>query len=294
MSARPLPSPISPHRTARSVAGIVFVGLLALGACARPHAAPAPAARSQLRVGIAPNYPPLAFTRNGALAGVEVDFARQLEPALGVETRLVQTRWDDLIPALRAHRIDLIMSGMSVTLERQQLVRFTHPYLRVGQMLVFRRADAKRFHDTKAINTPATRVGFVSGTTGETYARVHWPRAHAVGADSAEAGAAGLRAKTIDVFIADAPAIYALTSPGADPQHDLASDYEPLTQEYLAWAVRLDDPGLQTRLDTVLTAWNADGTLDRILGRWMHVRREPRRTRSRGIAVPAPRRSGPR
>jgi len=44
-----------------------------------------------------------------------------------------------LRPALKGDRIDVIMSGMSVTPVRQHRVSFVQPYLRVGQMAIIRR-----------------------------------------------------------------------------------------------------------------------------------------------------------
>jgi ABC-type amino acid transport substrate-binding protein len=51
----------------------------------------------------------------------------------------VELAWEELIPALKGDRIDVIMSGMSVTPVRQHRVRFVQPYLRVGQMAIIRR-----------------------------------------------------------------------------------------------------------------------------------------------------------
>jgi hypothetical protein len=45
--------------------------------------APPRTSPSALRVGIAPNYPPLAFKQQGHFAGLEVDFARGVEVELG-------------------------------------------------------------------------------------------------------------------------------------------------------------------------------------------------------------------
>ena len=252
---------------------------LALGACATRQAAPpptSPAPPPVLRIGIAPNYPPLAFKKNGQIAGVEAQFASKLGSALGTQTTVVEMPWGDLIPALRDHRIDIIMSGMSITDARQQLVSFTHPYLRVGQMMLLRRTDAKRLGDDKLINRKTVRVGFVTGTTGETYVLQHLQRAQPKGFDSVDAAVAALRAHQIDVFIHDAPSIYGLT-PTAE--HELVGRYEPLTEEYLAWAVRKDDDALRARLDAVLTTWNSDGTLDAVLSKWIKVRRKTPQTK---------------
>jgi len=180
-----------------------------------------------------------------------------------------------LIPALLARRIDVIMSGMSITDERKKLVSFAHPYLRVGQMMLLRRADASRLRTNLAINQSKIRIGFVTGTTGETYVRQHFERAQTQGFESVGAGVAALRVRQIDVFVHDAPSIYSVTAGEKGAKSELVGRFEALTKEYLAWAVRKDDPTLLGRLDTVLTQWNSDGTLDGVLSKWIKVRRPP-------------------
>ena len=266
-------------RIGRALAGVLVAVACSMSGCAARHEAERVAAPAQpeLRVGIAPNYPPLAFKKNGALSGVEVDFAHKLGPALSMQITMVETPWEDLIPALRDHRIDIIMSGMSITPARQQLVSFAHPYLRVGQMMLLRRADARRLRANRAINQPTTRVGFVTGTTGEDYVRQHLQHAQGQGFDSVGAAVAALRANQIDVFVHDAPSIYSLTAASNGSESDLVGRFEPLTEEYLAWAVRTDDTALRARLDTILAQWNSVGTLEKELHRWIKVRRSPPR-----------------
>src|SRR5258706_15560863 len=60
------------------------------------------ASGSSLRIGIATNYPPLAFEVNGKLTGAEVDFAHLLASSLDVKVELVETPWKELIPDLVA------------------------------------------------------------------------------------------------------------------------------------------------------------------------------------------------
>ena len=271
-----------PRRTLATLGrtGVVALAITTsvIAACAsREHAVDAGAAPAALRVGIAPNYPPLAFKQNGKITGAEVRFARRLGPALGRQVTVVETAWDDLIPALRDRRIDVIMSGMSITDERKQLVSFVHPYLRVGQMMVLRRGDTRRLRDAAAIDQPSTRVGFVTGTTGDAYVRQHLPRARHVGFESVDSAVGALRAGSIDVFVHDSPSIWRITAPENDPQQQLLGRYEPLTEEYLAWAVRQDDTQLQRQLNSVLSQWNADGTLHNVLGKWIHLKNAEQR-----------------
>jgi ABC-type amino acid transport substrate-binding protein len=264
------------HRTAQRAVTAIGVVAVLLAACAsrsgpKPTVAPA---RQELRVGMWPDYPPLVFKQDGKITGVEPQFAQELGPALNARITVVETPWEDLIPALRDHRIDIIMSGMSITDERKRLVSFVHPYLRVGQVMVLRRTDASRLRGA-AVDQPTTRIGFVTGTTGEAYVRGHFQRAHQQGFDSVDAAVAALRRGRIDIFVHDSPAIWRITAPQNDPEDQLVGRYQPLTREYLAWAVRKDDNALRARLNAVLSKWNRDGELDAILGKWIKVRRTP-------------------
>ncbi len=269
-------TPNSRRKRSTVTAVMMIAALVSFAGCGAPRAKPTTATvfYPELRVGIAPNYPPLAFLQQGALAGVEVDFARKLASALGEKIVMVETPWPELIPALRDGRIDMIMSGMSITEERRQLVTFAHPYLRVGQMMLLRREDDARLRGD-AVNTPATRIGFVTGTTGEAYVRQHLPAASHRGFESVDAAVEALRARQIDIFVHDAPSIYRVMAADAAHGGELIGRYEPLTKEYLAWAVRRDDTALRDRLDAVLATWNADGTLVRVLGKWIEVQSPP-------------------
>jgi ABC-type amino acid transport substrate-binding protein len=185
---------------------------------------------------------------------------------------LVETPFPDLIPALLAGRIDVIMSGMSITDERKKEVSFTHSYLRVGQMQLLRKADAKRFKSAAALNRPTTRVGVVQGTTGETYARTELKHAHIETFDGVDAAVSALRTDRIDVFIHDAPSIWRIVGGFDSPEHQLTGRYEPLTEEYLAWATRKDDE-LHDRLNAVLLKWHENGELEQVLNKWIRTTR---------------------
>src|SRR4051812_42117739 len=98
------------------LATIVVASVVGVGANVRAADEPAP-----LRVGIAPNYPPLAFKEDGQLSGIEVDFAKRLGAALGRPVVLVETPWEDLPKALLEDKtIDVVMSGTSITEKRKE------------------------------------------------------------------------------------------------------------------------------------------------------------------------------
>lgn len=289
-AGRAAPRRAMPVAGAACLAAILACAASALAETAAAPSAPAPAiapgapvpaapvgwrAPAELKVGITPNYPPLAFEREGRIVGVEPDLAEAIGRQLGSKLVLVPLAWEDLLDALSAREIDVVMSGVSVTDRRKRTVAFTRPYLAIGQMVLVRSDDLARLGAPDALDRTGVRVGVQRLTTGAGYARTELPKATIVEFGSADSGIEALREKRIDAFVHDAPTVWRLTGRfDTDPSRGLAGLYRPLTKEDLAWAVRKDEAGtLGAALDAALAKIRADGTLEQVLDRWITVRK---------------------
>ncbi len=226
-----------------------------------------------LRVGINTSYPPLGFEQDGKVQGIEADFAQMLGKQLGKEIRFVPLPLKDLIPALDKNRIDIIMAGMSVTEARSKKVAFCEPYARVGQMALIREKDFLKYRAANAMNWPTSRVGVKAHSTGERFAKNSLGAAKVVEFDTVDDGVAALRAGKIDFFIHDAPTIWRVAGTPLKPDPELVGLYTPLTEEYLAWAVRKDDTATRERLNALVTKWKTDGQIQTVLDKWVPIRR---------------------
>ena len=224
-----------------------------------------------LRIGTTAGYPPLTFQQDGQLQGVEIDLAQAIGEDLKVKTRVLEMPLDELIAALNDNRIDVIMSGLSKTDERSRQVLFTDSYMKIGQMALIRNADLVQWSQPRALFAKGARVGVKNGTTGEEFAREQLPQAVITGFASIDEGTDALAANRIDIFIHDAPTIWRLAANTATQKAGLMGLYRPLTDEHLAWAVRLQDKGLADALNQSLATLKNDGTLGRILGKWIPV-----------------------
>jgi polar amino acid transport system substrate-binding protein len=226
-----------------------------------------------LRVGTTADYRPLVFKENGKIAGLEADFAVALAEDLDIPIDLVEVPWTELIPALRDRRIDVIMSGMSITEARSQLVSFADPYMQIGQMALIRHEDFDRLRLPAAMHAQGVRVGVHEKTTGEEFARSKLKRAKVLAYTSIEDAIQALRQGKLDFVVHDAPTVWRVVGrPGhEDPQ--LVGLYRPLTDEHLAWAVRKENEDLRKRLSSVLARWRKSGQLEEILARWVTIRR---------------------
>jgi polar amino acid transport system substrate-binding protein len=251
--------------------------LLLLGCSASENRPAQPEAVEEvLRVGVTPNYAPLVFKEDGEIKGIEADLAHKFSKESGVRIVFQELPWADLIPALREGRIDVIMSGMSITADRAELISFTVPYLHVGQMVLIRKDDYLQLVEPGAMSRAGSRVGYQTGTTGEKYARASLGEAELVGVADAAEGIAALRAERIDFFLHDAPTVWRTTGRQRTENDDLLGLYTPLTDEYLAWAVRLEDEDtLGDQLSDALLRWQGTGQLKRVFDRWITVRKVP-------------------
>jgi ABC-type amino acid transport substrate-binding protein len=172
-----------------------------------------------------------------------------------------------LIPSLEAGEIDVIMSGMSVTEARQRRVAFVEPYLRVGQMAIVRKADLIDLGSPELLYRTDRRVGFVAETTGEALVKSKIPKAQYVPFASADEGLQALRQGQIDAFVHDAVTAWRVGD--HESQDTIEGLFSPLTEEYLAWAVRKDDATLLRELNAIVTQWRRSGRFREFFGKWL-------------------------
>jgi len=95
--------------------------------------------RGELRIGLATFVPWAMRDKNGELIGFEIDVGRRLAEDMGVEAEFIPTAWDGIIPALISGKFDVIISGMSITPQRNLTVNFTQPYAYTGATIVANR-----------------------------------------------------------------------------------------------------------------------------------------------------------
>ncbi|MGI9435139.1 MAG: transporter substrate-binding domain-containing protein, partial [Geminicoccaceae bacterium] len=92
--------------------------------------------RGTLNVGLSTFVPWSMFSKDSELIGFEIDVAKRLAEDMGVEVEFVPTAWDGIIPALIAGKFDVVISGMTITTERNLTVNFTDAYAHSGMRLV--------------------------------------------------------------------------------------------------------------------------------------------------------------
>ncbi len=220
-----------------------------------------------LKVGITPDSPPLVFKTGDKIEGLEIDLARQVGKLLKRPVQFVELAWDDQIPALMDKRIDVIMSGMTITHEREDIVAFTDSYLEYGQMALVRNEDKVRYGTIKNILSTQSPTGVIPDTTGAQFVENHFPRSKPIDYTTPDKATDGLVRRDVDLVIYDSPVVLWIASKRAGDE--IVAIPQHLTFEYLGWAVRKDDTKLLRELNGAVEELRTSGELEHSIVHWL-------------------------
>jgi len=99
-----------------SIVSIIIIGTITLFA----YMPKSPSRTNTLIVGTNAMYPPYeSYNIGGAIEGFDIDIAHAIAQKLGKELIIQDISFDSLILALKQGKIDIILSGMSITKSRQ-------------------------------------------------------------------------------------------------------------------------------------------------------------------------------
>ena len=226
-------------------------------------------ANQVLRIGVSPNYQPLAYKQDGQLTGIDIAAGETIAQQIGRQAEFIEMPFNQLIPALQAGKIDIIMSGMTITPERNQLVSFSNSDLSAGQMAIIRYADASRFGYKGTLFRPDARVAVVAGSTGEKFTNDSLRNAAISRCDSISEALAKLKNGSVDYVIHDAATSWSLATDTT--RQDFMSLNNELTDERLGWAVNKNNSALLQTVNQQLAIMQRDGILRAIINKWIPV-----------------------
>jgi len=113
--------------------------------------------------GIDANFPPFAYVdKSGNPDGFDVKALDWIAKEMGFKVKHQPMDWDGIIPSLKAKKIDIVASGMSITDERKKEVNFTVAYWRIKQVLVAKK-EAKVTAEQALAS--GNKIGVQRGTT---------------------------------------------------------------------------------------------------------------------------------
>lgn len=214
-----------------------------------------------LKVGMELKYPPFETKDEaGNPMGASVMLAEALGEYLGMEIKIVETDYSSLIPALEQGTIDVIISSMTITPAREEIVDFSDPYTNSQlMMLVFKDSKVQSPAD---LNDPDVIIASKTGTIGALWAAQYAPDAQVRNIDEEASAVLEVAQGKADVFIYDPLSIIRHHENYPDTTRAVL---EPLPNTK-GWgvALRKGEEALKEKINAFIKEAKTDGTYDLI------------------------------
>jgi polar amino acid transport system substrate-binding protein len=224
--------------------------------------------RGELIVGTTGDMPPLNMTtKNGGLIGIEPELANRIATAMGVKLTFRTMRFHQLLPALKAGKVDMVLSNMTMTGKRNLEVVFVGPYLISGKSVLTKLRTLALMQNPYQFNSPKTTLVALKGSTGQQFVKKTAPNAQLVTADDYTAAVKMVIDDKVDAFVADYP--ICVVSVFRYPTQQLTTLKKPLTHEPIGIAIEAGDPLLMNWLQNFLITMQGSGELEAIRDRYM-------------------------
>jgi len=223
--------------------------------------------RGELIVGTMGNMPPLNMTaKDGEIFGLEPDLAKMMAGAMGVKVRFVTKPFSELLPALQAGQVDMVLSGMTITPRRNLKVAFVGPYFISGKAFLTKVKTIALAKEADGVNNPNTKLVALKGSTSQAFAEAVLDKTTLYTTGNYDEAVDMVLKDKVQAMIADYP--ICVVSVFRYPEAGLLSVVTPLTYEPIGIAIPANDPLLMNWTTNTLNSIEASGQLDELRLKW--------------------------
>lgn len=207
-------------------------------------------------------FPPYEMTTDsGEFEGIDIETAQAIADKLGLELQIDDMDFDAALLAVQQGKADMVMAGVTVTDERQNVMDFTDSYATGIQSII-----VKEDSDIASVDDLAgKKIGTQRGTTGYLYCSDDFGDENVVAYDNGLTAVQMLNNGQVDCVVIDnAPAKeFIAANPGLKL---LDSAY---VEESYAIGVGKGNTELKDAINTALEELKADGTLQAIVDKYI-------------------------
>lgn len=206
-------------------------------------------------------FPPYEYYDGDKIVGIDAEVAQLIAEKLGLTLEIVDGDFNAVVPGVQSGKYDMGMAGLTVNEDRLKSVDFTTSYAKGIQVVI-----VKEDSDIKSVEDLAgKKIGVQETTTGDIYASDDFGEENVVKYANGAVAVEGLKAGKVDCVIIDnEPAkAYVAANEGLKILETTYAD------EDYAIAVSKDNPGLKDAIDAALKELIADGSLQKIVDKYI-------------------------
>jgi polar amino acid transport system substrate-binding protein len=215
-----------------------------------------------LNIGSDTTYPPHEFIEDGVVKGFDVDVVAEICERINCTPNWVTTAWDGIFAALADGQFDMVVSGVTITDERDKIVDFSDPYIIVQQGVLMRVEDEGATID--AFKSGDLRLASQNGTTNAALGEELVGRDNLQLFDSFNNAVVAVQNGDVDGVIIDSTSAAAYEQEFAG---ELTVGITGLSSDPLGLVFQEGD-GIQDAFNVGLAMIKDDGTLQKLVVKW--------------------------
>lgn len=229
--------------------------------------------RGKLIVGSSPPYGVMEFyDGSGTMAGVDIDVAKEIALAIGVNLEMKDVNFNDLDETVATGGVDIGVASLSLTEERSKKLLVSSPYFEGGVVFVVR-SDDNSIQSYSSLNGKKIGIEFQDGgkvTQNEVVKIVETPLVKTyeqLEGDKPypERIIEELINNNIDAFAIDYIAAISLIRDNSE----LKILGTPFTQDYYVITTKLGNESLMNEINSALREMKRSNKLNQIKNKWL-------------------------
>lgn len=206
-------------------------------------------------------FPPYEYYDGQEIIGIDADIAKAIADKMGLELKIEDMEFDSIITAVSTGKADLGLAGMTVDPDRQKNVDFSDPYATGVQVIIVKEDSTI----AKPDDLKGKKIGVQLSTTGDIYATDDFGKDSVVQYNKGSDAVMALTQGQVDAVIIDNEPAKSFVEANKGLK---ILDTKYATENYAA-CIAKDNTGLTKAVNKALAELKADGTLQKIVDKYI-------------------------
>ncbi len=221
----------------------------------------------KLVLGTSGNMPLMSEkTATGEVIGYDIDMATALAESMGVELVTKVIPFDELIPALETGKVDIVLSNMTMTVDRNMRVAFAGPYFVSGKCLITKEPAMAKADKTIDLKEADITMAVVKGTTSEQFVKQLLPQLKRIPVADSREGSDLVASGKVKALMTDFPICLSIIQ--RYPDSGFQSVVSLLTYEPIGIALPANDPLFANLAENFLVRAESVGVMEALSIKW--------------------------
>ncbi len=223
--------------------------------------------KGELVLGTSGNMAPMTHSiDNGTTAvGFDIDLAQSIADTMGVNLVIKVMPLNKLVDAVNNGEVDIVISNLTITPERNTKVAFVGPYITSGKCIVTQAPDLANA-SKEELNASHKRIAVTLGSTSEEFVNIAMPGITPVAVNTQEDAISLVRNHKVAAFLTEYPVCTAIIK--NNPNDKFISVFTNLTYDPIGIAIAPENTHLQNWMQNFLTRADNVGLLEALAAKW--------------------------